>query len=437
MIIKKGNTHGTNVIDKIYVLTDVAHTNYVTLLVNLQICFNSIFLNMKITLLSISLSLFSIIVYGQSSKLIGSWLLTKVEVSGNTYEPYYITDFRSDGNMIVMDMEAGTWKLDGKKIIMKSDMDKDFNGVSSIVELTPTELIVTKEEAKLYYKRLNSDKIKEENAASGIIGIWNITNNEGATQLLKFESPDTYTYIYSTQGMSEKSSGTWIYNSAENTLIIIGMTHNIKGENKIRKITEDELVFETSETIISATKEVANNSSNERLNFTYEDIPEEPTGDYNLPWYDYYALVEYLQHVNYLKYRNGSLIKEMNTLKFTAIISEIEVDAEEQSVTFRNLWVSNNDTTQYSENYKGGMMESGNLFFPKNEPWPYKIVGIETVTVPAGTFECTVIIAFDGETRLKYWMINNKPGVYAKTITESISVFDELEYSVVELEEIK
>jgi len=148
-------------------------------------------------------------------------------------------------------------------------------------------------------------------------------------------------------------------------------------------------------------------------------------------------MVESLQHVNYLKFRSGLLLEEQQTFKSTSMLEKIETNLEEQSVISLNLIVSQDDTTQYAENNKGGMMESGNAFFSKNEPWPYKIEGVETITVPAGTFECKVIVGFEDETKLKYWMINDKPGVYAKFITEGVSVFDELEYRMVELEEIK
>lgn len=392
---------------------------------------------MKTIFLTFTLSIFSILASAQNSNLVGPWLLTKVEVGDDIHEPYYVTDFRSDGKMIVMDMEAGTWKVVGKTIEMKSDMDKDFDGISAIVKLTKKELIVTKNEAKLFYSKVNPSEIIEANSASGLIGLWKISNTDDATQLLKFESPNTYSYINATEGMTEKGIGTWIYNSKDQSLIIIGNTYSIRGKNKIINHTENELTFDNNGTITSATKEIFDGNVIERLTFTDSDIPEEPTGEFNLPWFDHFTMIEYLQHVSYLKFRNGSLIEELNTLKYLTTVSELEVNIEEQSVSFHNLSISESDTTQFSENYKGGMMESGNLFFPKKEPWPYKIVGLETITVPAGTFECTVVIALDYDKKYKYWMINDKPGVYAKTIMEGVSVFDELEYTVIELEEIQ
>ena len=59
-----------------------------------------------------------------------------------------------------------------------------------------------------------------------------------------------------------------------------------------------------------------------------------------------------------------------------------------------------------------------------------------TVDVPAGTFTCTVIEGFDGDDKVKYWMINDKPGVYAKIVTIG-DMFGELRYVVTELTEIR
>ncbi len=60
----------------------------------------------------------------------------------------------------------------------------------------------------------------------------------------------------------------------------------------------------------------------------------------------------------------------------------------------------------------------------------------QMLKVPASTFKCTVIEGIDGEARIKYWMINDLPGVYAKTICESVDPFGDTEYVVKELTKI-
>ncbi|MCD6179839.1 MAG: hypothetical protein J7K39_08035, partial [Bacteroidales bacterium] len=63
----------------------------------------------KLSILIILLA-FSSLANAQTKKLIGSWLMTKAETPDGIQEPYFITDFNENGTMVVMGMEAGTWK---------------------------------------------------------------------------------------------------------------------------------------------------------------------------------------------------------------------------------------------------------------------------------------------------------------------------------------
>lgn len=78
-----------------------------------------------------------------------------------------------------------------------------------------------------------------------------------------------------------------------------------------------------------------------------------------------------------------------------------------------------------------------NNFFPEKELDTYRITGTEKITVPAGSFTCTVVEGFLDEEKYKYWMINEKPGIYAKVITEGLDWRNKLSYTIRELEEIK
>jgi hypothetical protein len=104
----------------------------------------------------------------QKHKLVGSWLLTKVEIGGEVQNPYFVTDFNDDGNMFVMGMDAGTWEYNKKNnaIVMKSDLDKDFNGEGKLLNLTDKELIADKDGSKLYYRRVDMTDIITSNKSS-------------------------------------------------------------------------------------------------------------------------------------------------------------------------------------------------------------------------------------------------------------------------------
>ena len=391
--------------------------------------------------ISILILLFSLMVTinAQKEKLIGSWLMVRAEIGGEIQEPYFIMDYKENGKTVAMEMELGTWKLDesSNTIIMESAFDKDFNGEAKIQKLTEEELIVIKDGAKLFYTRFNSDAIAGNNKKSKLFGIWETKNAEDETVLIKFEEPDSFVEITSGEGVTSRAAGSWVFNPEENYVIFIGFSHLLRGKNQIVELTEETLVLESNGTKINA-KKTNSNSQIERLTFEYEDFPEEEmSSENNLPWLNFYEMVEYLNTIKFIKYKSGSLIEEMNILKPNMIMSKIEADTEKQSVMFSNLAIEYGDTMQYSQNYKGGLSERYNDFFPKEEPSPYRIIGVEKVTVPAGTFECTVVEGMDSDDKIKYWMINDKPGIYAKYIIEGISVFDDLKYMVYELEEIK
>ena len=67
----------------------------------------------------------------------------------------------------------------------------------------------------------------------------------------------------------------------------------------------------------------------------------------------------------------------------------------------------------------------------------FRVTGKETVKTPAGKFDCTVIeTAGDFGIPEKLWMIDSKPGVYAKIIVDDNSE-DFPHYSVFELQKIE
>ena len=399
---------------------------------------------MKRLTMSILLISFAVVNHAQTSKLTGSWLLTKVEDGDKIFEPYFITDFKQDGKMEVMGIEAGTWEFvkKGNAIIMKSDLDKDFNGVSKILKLNKKELIVNKGGAKLYYTKVNQEEINKANEKSNFQGVWKLKLKDtpdlwkDETHYIRFELPDNFLAISDENGAVSKTKGTWLYCPKEKNIIIIGRLQTLSGKSKIKEIGQNELEFENKGSTFIAKKVKVDSNSIERLTFKQEDFEEEAVSDVQLPWY-FEEMIPFLSNVNSLKYRKGSLIEELNVFEYQTIISQIEANSDKQNVKFSNLFVSNGDTTQLSENYKGGLSEKYNDFFPKKEPWPYRILAKETITVPAGSYNCIVIEGFDGDNKLKYWMIKDKPGVYAKIIIEGEGVFGDLEYNVFELEEIK
>jgi len=375
----------------------------------------------------------------QENKLTGKWLMVKAETKNKVQEPYFVTELTKDGKIIVMDIDFGSWKYNKKKntIITKSSINKKFNGTYSIFKLEKDKLILKKDSVTSYYIKIESTKIAEANKSSQLEGKWKIKNNENLLQVLEFTLPDSYTYVEADNNSTETTNGNWIYNPDDKSLIIMGFSRKLKGKLNVVSISENKLVLEKEGEKIIAEKEKNGNDKIERLTFEEDDFPEREEIDASeFPWNDFDYMAEYLQNIKMLVYKYGKLLPKINTLKYSTIISKVKVDLNKPSVDLKNSFVENNDTSQYSEKYKGGLMGLYDNFFPQAEIAPYRKTGVETVTVPAGIFECSVFEGFDGFDKVKYWMINDKPGVYAKIIKEQIDPFGKLEYSIQELEKI-
>ena len=395
---------------------------------------------MKKTTILFIIMAFSIFANAQTEKISGSWLMTKVEMGDETQEVYSNTDFSEDGNIVISDVAVGTWeyKKKGNIISMESEMDKNFNGDWKIVTLNSKELKLNKDDVTLFYSRIDNEKIKEANLASGLIGVWRFTDIEGGTNLLKFESPNTFV-LKTISGMSSSTAhGEWMYDPKDNSLMFTGFAYELRGKNNIVKMNAEELEFTHDEVAIKATKENIEANKIERLTYTYEDFPEDIYSDEIIPanWIDFNGMVSFLSGVEYLKYSNGTLIEGFNAYSYNTILLEIDANVEESNVMFTNLSIMEGDTMQYGQDYKGGMSEMYNYFFPQDEPNVFRLTGTETITVAAGTFECTVIEGVDDD-NVKFWLINDKPGVYARIISEGEGSFGDLEYKLMELEDIK
>jgi len=395
---------------------------------------------MKILLFSLLLAFTA---YGQTSKIVGSWLMTKAEIKGKTEHPYQVFDFKENAKLSAMGIEVASWKYNKKdhSIIMKSTMDKDFNGVGKISKLTKTSLVMRKDGMTFYYSKLNPEHVSRDNKESGLAGKWEIEDDEYQSSLLKFELPDSFTLIQSGDGMTSTYRGTWIYQPKKESLIMIGFfqEHPLRGKNTVQKLSEEKLVLKNGPNTINAKRIKETKQQIERLTFTEEEFPEEqPTDGPKPPWQDFYAMVDFLQHVQELQYSYGELVPEMKTLKHPyAIVSKLTVKPEKPSVRFTNLSVTQKDSNQFSEDYRDELTRGYDQFFPQKELWPFRIKGSETLTVAAGTFNCTVVEGFDGDAKVKYWMITDMPGIYAKIIREETDPFGKLEYKLYELEEIR
>jgi len=184
---------------------------------------------------------------------------------------------------------------------------------------------------------------------------------------------------------------------------------------------------------------IAQTNSVERLNYSYEDFEEEQTSELTIPWMwtSLGDMVNFLSNLEYLKYSYGTLAEDSDGFNYNSIVQLIEANINDNKVVFTNLQINEGDSLQFGQDYKDSMSEAYNDFFPQDEPNVYRITGTETLSVKAGSFDCTVVEGIVYEDKVKFWMINEKPGVYARIIKEGESPFGDLEYHLIELEEIQ
>jgi len=404
----------------------------------------------KATLLVLVLISFSGITNAQKSKLVGSWLMTLAEVNGELEKPFFVTEFKEDGKMLVMGMDAGTWEYNksNNSIVLKSELDKDFNGEGKIVTISEKKLVVDKGGAKLSYKRVVTAEIVKANKNSGLWGMWEFKDvpYSGANTLVTFTEPDEFKMIQKEEGMTSNSGGTWIFDKQNNVIIMIGLRSEdtFHGENKILKIDDETIELENNGTVFKGTKKAQNSTKIERLTFTEDDFYTED-GDYKyyddaqkLPWYNWAEIESNLLNVKQLVYKYSTLINGTEAFESKILTADVNATLEEEGFTIDNIFVGYDrynlpEDSEFPENN-----EFSKALYPLTDDI-FRIVGNEQITTPAGTFNCVVVeVATFSDVLKKLWVITDKPGfgIYAKVIDENP---DETwgHYYVYELQEIK
>lgn len=388
---------------------------------------------------------FAMITNAQNSKIIGSWLAIKVEVEGQVQEPYQIMDYSEDGKMMMMGIELGSWEYrkSSNAIVMRSDFDKDFNGEAKILKLNKKELIVEKDGAKVFYLKLNQAEIDEENIKSDFVGTWRIEDsaNPDLIQSLKFDLPDSFVLVEKDGGSTSTSKGTWIYSSKENTLIAICFSRLLRGKNTITVMAEDKFILNNNGSIVTALKEKVESNKIERLNFTDADFFDE-NGDYKyyedeqkLPWQDPMEMSISLVNTEQLVYKYSTLIEGTGVFDSEILTANVHADPQEQALSIDFIFYGYDNYNLPEDTQLPPNNEFSRPLFPEKEG-DFRIAKTEQIATPAGTFDCTVIDAvFSFDVRKRLWMINDKPGIYAKIIEDKAGDFGH--YVVYELQEIK
>jgi len=265
-----------------------------------------------------------------------------------------------------------------------------------------------------------------------------------ATTLVTFTEPDEFTMIQKEEGMNANFNGTWIFDKQSNSLIMIGLRgeDTFKGENKVVKISAENLDMENNGTVFKGIKKAQNATKIERLTFTEAEFYNKD-GDYKyydeaekLPWRNWSEMKTGLLNTKQLVYNYSTLIIDNEAFETKTLSADVKATIEEEGFVIDNIFkgFDRYNLPEDAEFYDN--TEYSKPLYPLEDDI-YRVAGNEEITTPAGTFDCTVLEGVnDSGIAKKLWMINNKLGVYAKIIEDDP---DENwgHYYIYELKEIK
>ncbi len=394
------------------------------------------------TLPSFLLLLTTAIATSQASTplLTGRWLLTRVVSGTKVKNPYVILDFAPDSSFSVLDVPYGTWtyRTNDSTLMLQARDTEALSGSCKVLKLSEEQFVFRKDSHTYYCTGVRPEAVSRTNAASDLQGDWQLHGTDYPFAYLRLETPMAFTLVQANSVETDVTSGNWIVQPEENAIVFAGSSHLLRGKAAILERSDSTISLQLGERILRANRSHTERQQIQRLTFEEEEFPEnaEPE-DLRLPWQEFDRMVETLARIRCLRYSYGKLVNTFGVLRHTSfILARVTVEPQAPRVRFVYFSVTGADTSQFSEAARDELMNHTNAFFPREEPWPYRIAGTEHVTVPAGSFACTVVEGIDGFRKVKLWMINDLPGVYARIIEEQVDPFGTLDYTLSELQAI-
>jgi len=221
--------------------------------------------------------------------------------------------------------------------------------------------------------------------------------------------------------------GKWKCDKKRKMLIMEStMDKDFNGEAKVLNLKDGKLSYKKDGATLNFKKAEMvkpDNTPIPALKFTYEDFigsnDEEkyPEDTAKLPWTidQIYAglknVKEMVYHVDHFVPKRGKTDSWTNSYK-VKYHSDKEMGIREYSY-FQKDYVDMDDCIFPLNDNTMGQKE----FFPQEKPDYFRVVGTEDIKTDLGTFKCTIVEGLGNfDLKLKYWMINDKPGIFAKII---------------------
>ena len=275
---------------------------------------------------------------------------------------------------------------------------------------------------------------------SKITGIWQLSKvvHDGKT-----ETGLKTVFIFAKKGILKAARsansewlivGTWKYNKKHKLIVMkSSMDNDFNGEATLLKVNKNELVYKKEGAVLSFKKITAQKKEAKSKSITItkpklsfkEEAMLDADGSFSyededkLPW-KIDSIVNYLKNDKEIIYTATHFPNDYEPNSFL-VGSKIKYNEAEKTLDVREFSYAQNDYIDMTEdpimldNLED--YEDDFHFFPEDNLNIYKVVGTENVKTALGNFDCTVVEGFgDFDNKLKYWMINDKPGVYAKII---------------------
>jgi len=235
--------------------------------------------------------------------------------------------------------------------------------------------------------------------------------------------------------MNMTTKGAWLFLQKQKTFVLQGNTDILDGKNQIVQQGKDYMEV-LNHDMHNQLEKLPAHPVVEHLTFKEEDLPEDNPDASKLPWRKFYDMKDYLSGIKTLRYDKFDYYAEADAFVTTEIFTKIE--NKDKSIKFVNYYEPNEEAVILSEAVKGHLQNAYNNFFPQKDLNYYKVVDTQRkITVKAGTFVCTLVEGMTDDTKYSYWMINDRPGVFAKIIIESNGEFGNAFYQKYELTEIE
>jgi len=370
--------------------------------------------------------------FAQNKSVQGDWLIINLQNGDKSGTPYIIQSFKPDGKMLFRDFEIGTWNQSGNTLHLQSKLYPVFNGDFKIVKSDSDKMIIKSKQTDATLIKYNLEKLKSDKQFQNLIAAWKFGGTD--TNILRLRPDGKYILLSIGTDMNMSTKGNWYFIPGTNTFVLQGHPDFLSGKDSIIQQGKDYIEVLNHE-LHYQLERMPEHKLIEHLTFKEEDFPEENIDAEKLPWREFDNMKDYLSKIKTLRYNKYDYYSDVDAFVLTEIFTEVEQN--EKNTQFTEYYYPNEEAVKLSETVKGFLQNTYNDFFPQKDLDYYKVIDTQQkISVPAGTFICTVVEGMTGDDKFSYWMINDKPGVFAKIIKENDGQFGNAFYQKYELTDI-